>query len=461
MFKILSYTVLTVMTADLLATSGDVAATWTSPILPKLLSNDSEVNPFDHPITEDEASWIGSLLNIGSMVGPLPFGYISAKFGRKVALLCIAIPHIISYLTFAFSKTLYLYYFARLLGGIAVGGGYTLLPVYVAEVAEDSNRGTLTATLNCFWTFGNLIPYVVGPYIPVVWFNVILTCLPTVFFITFIFVAPESPYYLIVKNRIEDAEQALMTLRGGNRDVVDKEIKKIQAEIAENDASVSMWEFFQNRLYMKGLFLSVVLTAISQLSGINAVLFYTQQIFDAAGVNGLSPDVSSIIIGLVTFSSSFGTPFVSDRWGRRILMVTSFLGVAIAHLVFGIYFFLKERKGVDVSSVSWLPLLCLVLFIIMFNVGLAAVTWTITSELFPTNVKSYSASIVSCTCWISSFFVTKFFTDLQHAIGSGETFWLYSGSCFLGALFMFLVPETKGKSFQEIQEILEQKRVLF
>ncbi|KAH0813528.1 hypothetical protein GEV33_009263 [Tenebrio molitor] len=125
---------------DLLATSGDITMTWTSPIFSKLYSNDSEVNPFGKPITTDEDSWIGSLINIGAMIGPFPYGFIGEKYGRKIGLLAISIPHIISYLTLAFSRTVYLYYFARLLGGIAVGGGYTLLPMYVAEVAEDSNR---------------------------------------------------------------------------------------------------------------------------------------------------------------------------------------------------------------------------------------------------------------------------------------------------------------------------------
>ncbi|KAH0810264.1 hypothetical protein GEV33_012527 [Tenebrio molitor] len=109
--------------------------TWTSPIFPKLYSNDSEVNPFDKPITTDEDSWIGSLINIGAMIGPFPYGFIGEKYGRKIGLLAISIPHIISYLTLAFSRTVYLYYFARLLGGIAVGGGYTLLPMYVAETS--------------------------------------------------------------------------------------------------------------------------------------------------------------------------------------------------------------------------------------------------------------------------------------------------------------------------------------
>ncbi|KAJ3626804.1 hypothetical protein MTP99_017272 [Tenebrio molitor] len=151
MIKRISYTILTVLTVDLLATSDDITMTWTSPIFPKLYSNDSEVNPFDKPITTDEESWIGSLINIGAMIGPFPYGFIGEKYGRKIGLLAISIPHIIAYLTLAFSRTVYLYYFARLLGGIAIGGGYTLLPMYLAEVAEDSNRedecGQLKPTL--------------------------------------------------------------------------------------------------------------------------------------------------------------------------------------------------------------------------------------------------------------------------------------------------------------------------
>jgi hypothetical protein len=167
MFKLLSYTFLTVLTGkyspsnskskilistlpvDLLATSGDLAITWTSPVLAKLYSNDSAVNPFDQPITEDEDSWIGSLINIGAMIGPFPYGFLADKYGRKIGLLAVSVPYIVSYLTLAFSKTVYLYYFARLLGGIAIGGGYTLLPMYVAEIAEDSNRGNAVSKSEC------------------------------------------------------------------------------------------------------------------------------------------------------------------------------------------------------------------------------------------------------------------------------------------------------------------------
>ncbi|CAH1375889.1 unnamed protein product, partial [Tenebrio molitor] len=447
-----------ILTVDLLATSGDITMTWTSPIFPKLYSNDSEVNPFDKPITTDEDSWIGSLINIGAMIGPFPYGFIGEKYGRKIGLLAISIPHIISYLTLAFSRTVYLYYFARLLGGIAVGGGYTLLPMYVAEVAEDSNRGMLSATLSIFWTFGNLIPYVIGPYTPIVWFNVILACIPTAFFILFFLIVPESPYYLIEKNRIPQAEQTLMKLRSHNKKVVETDIERIKLELKKNEQKENFFDLFKSKVYIKGLVISLVLIIAQQLSGVNAVLFYTQEIFEAAGANGMSPEISSIIIGLVIFLSSFGTLFLSDRLGRRLLILISLLGVFFTHLAFGIFFYLQSSTEVDVTPISWLPLLSLIVYFVLFVIGIGPLPWTVSSELFPTSVRPYAATLVSCACWTTSFIVTKFFNDLNESIGQGETFWLFGGFCFVAWIFsIFFLPETKGKSFQQIQEILKNK----
>ncbi|EFA10058.1 facilitated trehalose transporter Tret1 [Tribolium castaneum] len=457
MFKSLSYTLLTVLTVDLLATSGDITMTWTSPVLPKLYSNDSDTNPLGKPIDPDIESWIASLINIGAMVGPFPYGFIAERYGRKVSLLLIAIPHIISYVTFAVSKTAYLYYFGRLLGGIAVGGGYTVLPMYVAEVAEDSNRGMLSATLNIFWTFGNLLPYTLGPYMSIFWFNIILACVPTSFFVLFFLIAPESPYFLIGKNKMNQAEKSLLKLRSNNKKVVENEIRYITSELAKNETQGTFLNFFKTQIYMKGLLISLVLIIAQQLSGINAILFYTEEIFSAAGANGLRPEISSIIIGLVIFVSSFGTPFVVDRLGRKFLLLVSLLGISLSHLAFGTYFYLQTSTDLDISGISWLPITSLVVFIVTFNTGLGPLPWTVSAELFPTSVKPYAASLVSFACWTTSFFVTKFFLDMKKSMGEGETFWLYGGFCFAACLFTYVfVPETKGKSFQEIQEMLER-----
>ncbi|EFA10059.1 Facilitated trehalose transporter Tret1-2 homolog-like Protein [Tribolium castaneum] len=431
--------------------------TWTSPVLPKLYSNDSDTNPLGKPIDPDIESWIASLINIGAMVGPFPYGFIAERYGRKVSLLLIAIPHIISYVTFAMSKTAYLYYFGRLLGGIAVGGGYTVLPMYVAEVAEDSNRGTLSVTLNIFWTFGNLLPLILGPYLSIFWFNIILACVPTSFFVLFFLVAPESPYFLISKNKMNQAETSLLKLRSNNKKVVEDEIRGIKSELAKNESQETFLSLFKTRIYLKGLLISLVLIIAQQLSGVNALTFYTQEIFAAAGANGLKPEVSSIIIGLVIFGSSFATPFVVDRLGRRFLLLGSLLGITLAHLAFGAYFYLQTSTNLDISGISWLPLTSAVLFAVTFNTGLGPIPWTVSAELFPTSVKPYAASLVSFACWTTSFFVTKFFIDLKNGLGSGETYWLFGGFCSAAWFFtFFFVPETKGKSFQEIQEILER-----
>ncbi|KAJ8977232.1 hypothetical protein NQ317_003807 [Molorchus minor] len=159
-----NYALVSIFAVNLLATTGDVTLSWTSPIYPKLYSNDSSENPLGRPITETEDSWLGSLLLIGAIFGPFPFSFIATKFGRKLSLLCIAVPHIISYTTMAFAKTIYLFYFGRLFGGLALGGGYTLLPMYIAEVSETANRGMMSLTLNVFWAIGNFIPYAVGPF---------------------------------------------------------------------------------------------------------------------------------------------------------------------------------------------------------------------------------------------------------------------------------------------------------
>lgn len=439
---------------DLLATSGDIAATWTSPMIPKMRSNDPKINPFGTPITDDEISWISSLINIGAMIGPYPYSYIAEKLGRKVALLCIAIPLIVSYLIHAFSSTVYWYYTARILAGLSLGGSTTLLPMYIAEIAEDSNRGMLSVTLNIFWTLGNLIPYVLGPYLPVSWFNGILACIPSFFFVLFLIIAPESPYFLINNQKTVKAEKSLMKLRGIGKNEIESELNHIKS-VLEHDQHGHFSDIFKTKICLKALGICLFLITAQQLSGINAVLFYTQEIFEEAGVDDIPADISAIVIGLVLFSSSFVTPFFADSAGRRVLLIVSELGMIIAHLSFGVYFYFQETNIVDVAPLFWMPLASLVFYIVMFNLGLGPISWTLCSELFSNNVKSIACSLISTMSWLSAFVITKFFNDLNLMLGKSGTFWFFGGACFLTFMFTFFcVPETKGKSFKEIQKML-------
>ncbi|KAJ8936175.1 hypothetical protein NQ318_019056 [Aromia moschata] len=439
---------------DLLATSGDITLSWTSPVYPKLYSNDTSINPLGKPITEDEDGWIGSLVTIGAMIGPLPYSFISEHFGRKISLLCIAIPHAVAYLSMAFGKSVYFYYFGRLFGGIAVGGGYTILPMYIAEVSQDSNRGMLSQTLNVFWAIGNFLPYAIGPFISIMWFNIILACIPATFFILFSLLAPETPYYLVGKNEIEKAEKSLMLLRSISKEGAQKELEHIKLHFKKEEDGHFL-DIIRNRGLRKAFIICIILIIAQELSGFCAITFYLQPIFDAAETS-LSSDISALIVGFTIFASSFIIPFLIDRLGRRILTICSCAGMFVALDILGAFFFLKDKTSVSVDSLLWMPIFSLIFFIISFNFGIGSVPWTLGSELFPSNVKHISSSALSSSCWITSFMVTKFFNNMNDTMGRAGTFWFFAGCCLAATIFSIIfVPETKGKSFVEIQDMLQ------
>ncbi|KAG5866747.1 Facilitated trehalose transporter Tret1, partial [Gonioctena quinquepunctata] len=443
---------------NLLATAGDITMTWTSPMYPKLHSNDSSINPLSEPITDNQAAWIGSLINVGAMVGPLPFGFISEQFGRKIGLLCIAIPHFIAYISMAFAKNVYIFYFGRLLGGLAVGGGYTLLPMYIAEVAEESQRGIYSVTLGIFWAFGNFLSYLIGPYLSVVYFNCVLSYFPFAFFLSFSYLGTETPFYLVKKDRMEEAEKVLMRLRSSDRNDVHIELNQIKATI-NKEKNGQLSDVIRNSGMRKALIISVTLIALQQFSGINAIYFYLQTIFKASGTK-LSSDISSLIVGACIFVFSLLVPYTVDCFGRRTLMIFSSVGMALCLFSMGSFFYVKERTAWSTEPIFWLPLTTLILLIFVFQMGFSIMPWTISSELFPSNLKQFAASATSLTCWVTSFIVTQFFNNMTNSIGTGETFWVFATFSAICTVFtIFYIPETRGKTFSEIQSILRRTSV--
>lgn len=441
---------------DLLALSGDITQTWSSPIYPKLYSNDSSVNPLGRPITIVEDSWLASLVNVGALLGPI-FGLVSERRGRKAALLCMAVPHIISYVTMAFAKSIYLFYFGRILGGIALGGGYTILPMYLAEVAEDSNRGMYSVTLGIFWSIGNFIPYAVGPFLDIMSFHLILAFFPLLFFIVFALIGVETPYYLVGASKIEEAEKVLMKLRSATNKEIQNELKIIKDTLENEGDEGRLKDIFIEPSLRKAFFISIMLVSFQQFSGWNSITFYLQPIFEASG-STISSDISSLIIGTSVIVFSLIIPFFVDRFGRKPLLTFSGFSMAVSICIMGIYFYLKENTNKGVENLYWLPLFSLMLYLFMYGMGMSVIPWTISSELFPKNVKSISSSTASTVCWIGSFITTYFFNDLIDGLGRAGTFWMYTGICISSGIFtIFFVPETKGKSFMEIQNMLKRR----
>lgn len=157
--------------------------------------------------------------------------------------------------------------------------------------------------------------------------------------------------------------------------------------------------------------------------------------------------------------ATFVSTIVVDKLGRRILLLASGTVMALSTTALGVYFYLKDQDQTSVDNLGWLPVVSLCIFIIMFSIGYGPVPWLMMGELFSTDIKGFAGSIAGTTNWLLAFIITKTFKNLNEGMGSGGTFWLFAGLTALGVFFVFFfVPETKGKSLNEIQQELAGKR---
>lgn len=329
-----------------------------------------------------------------------------------------------------------------------------MLPNYNSEVAEDSIRGAISSSMNIFVVSGPLFSYVVGPYTSITTFSIICALIPAIFVVLFFLIVPESPYYLIAANDHPGAVESLIKLRSSSEEDVKAELEGIKANVEEAMAKKSgFMDIFRSRTLVKALIISLSLVGFQQFSGITVILFYAQDVFEATG-SSIPPEISSIIIGTVQVAASLLTPLLVDRLGRKLLFLISGVGMIIAEVPLGFYFCLKDH-GRDVSPIFWLPIACLIVYIIAYNLGFGPLPWTVMAEIFPSDVKSPASTATASFCWLLGFLITKYFSSVSEAIGMAGSFWFFSAFCLIAVVFVLkYMIETKGKSFAEIQATL-------
>ncbi|KMQ96530.1 facilitated trehalose transporter tret1-like protein [Lasius niger] len=426
---------------------------WTSPVLPNL---EKDGGPLGSPISGDESSWIGSLVALGAIPGSFTAGYLGERWGRKRTALFAVVPFLIGWALVATAAHIAQLYVARLIFGFALGIPFTVLPMYCGEIAETSIRGALGSFLQLFITVGLLYSYAIGPFVSYTIFWIVCAILPVLFFVCFV-IMPESPYYLLSKGRRDEAITALAKLRSKSEAAVQKEADEMQVTIDEAFRDqVSFSDLFKVKANLKALIYTCALASFQQLTGINVVLFYMQNIFIAAG-SSIPTEQAPIIIGAVQLLASAVTPLIVDRSGRRLLLVFSGVGETVSLGALGLYFYLKEVQHADevVAQISWLPVVSLVIFIATYCVGWGPLPWAVMGEMFASNVKAKASGITVSVCWFLAFLITKFSKNMENAFGNYALFWMFGVFCIVSILFtVLLLPETKGKSLQQIQDEL-------
>ncbi|CAH1173801.1 unnamed protein product [Phaedon cochleariae] len=439
-----------VLAVGLLAFNIGASLTWSSPVGPKL-RNDT-TTPFDQPITMTEVSWMSSLMTLGGAVGSLIFVHLVNAIGRRKTLLSLGVPLFIAYVLMATVQKAEVYYAARILIGLAAGGIFTVGPLYCGEISSKANRGILNSIMSCGTNLGVLFSYAVGPWMGVVAFNCLLGVFPLIFLACFFFVGEETAHFYLVNNKEELGRHALKKHRSAS-DNVEEELQQIKRKKEETQGKVL--STLKSGPFIKAMIISVGLLIAQQMSGINAFLMYSQNIFFMAGSN-LDPAICSIIVGLVQFGSNVTFTFFVDRFGRKTILRFAALSLALCEIPLGVYCYLSD-EGVDVNAVRFLPILLFTLFILAYNHGFGPLPWILLSEVFPTNVKTIAFSIATCINWTLAFLITKYFSTFVESIGLGPTFWLFGASCIAALIFIHIfVLETKGKTLEEIQDDLEK-----
>ncbi|XP_001600172.1 facilitated trehalose transporter Tret1 [Nasonia vitripennis] len=424
------------------------ASSYTSPAIVSMTN--STLNP-DFEVTKDASSWVGSIMPLSALFGGIAGGPLIEYIGRRNTILFTAFPFIISWLLIGLASNVAMILSGRALSGFCVGVASLSLPVYLGETIQPEVRGSLGLLPTAFGNIGILVSYVVGMYLN--WWKLALfgAILPLPFALLMVMI-PETPRWYISKGKTKRARRSLQWLRGRSADVSDEltAIEKTHVESERQATQGALTELFKGNNF-KPLLISLGLMFFQQMSGINAVIFYTVMIFDAAETS-MDANLCTIIVGIVNFASTFLATALIDRLGRKILLYMSSVSMIVSLVVLGAFFYIKNVDPLRAASLGWLPLTAFVVYVLGFSLGFGPIPWLMMGEILPAKIRGSAASVATSFNWTCTFIVTKTFSDVLALLGSAGTFWLFAAICVLGLLFVITwVPETSGRSLEEIE----------
>lgn len=403
--------------------------------------------PFIQPYfgwNELQLGWGVSSLLVGCIIGAFFSGILTDKYGRKKILILVALFFALSCAATAIAKTSPGFIFARIFGGLAVGAVSVLSPMYVAEVSPARNRGRLVAIYQLTIVLGILISYIINYWLHGIdhnWRWMFATgVIPSVLFFTGLFFIPESPRWLYKAGRIGEALKVLTRISGS--ELAKAEINEIAETLKDNQASVKITELFRpssRRVMIVGFFLAMFV----QVSGINTVIDYAPKILISSGVEIRNALLQTSIIGLINGIFTFVAILFIDKIGRRRLYLIGSTGMVITLVMLAISFYFK-MPGIS-------TLICILLFIAFFASCIGPVFWTLVSEIFPNRIRGRALAFASFTQWGFNFIVVLLFPYFFKTSGTATFLFLALMSALQWLFTYRYVPETKGKSLEEIE----------
>ncbi|XP_050543036.1 facilitated trehalose transporter Tret1-like [Daktulosphaira vitifoliae] len=418
---------------------------WTSPIMKELLGPNSPI-----PMSVDESSWFVSIIDWGLIVGSIPFGILSDRWGRKLSLLLIGPLALFTWIGVLWVDNFRGLLIIRFFQGLLSAGAYTILPVYAGEIAGSKIRGALGTMFQILMYVGILYVYVIGTYLDFKNLTYALMVGPILFFVLFLFV-PESPHFYIMQNRLPDAKRSLIWLRGVADQSIDEEMDSAVDCICKEMRNASFSELFTDHFSLKALAIVQGLSVFRVMAGITALISYASITFSEMHVD-IDPNKLSIIFACSVLFAALPSTILSDYVGRRpLMMISCTFCFVFDTAIFG-YFYLDRKTNYDVIDYGWLCVAAVGGLSVAHTIGLGSLLSTINCELFPSNTRSTANAINTITLTIVSFLALKIYPVLAVNEGMYRNYLISSLFSLLSIICCYIwLPETKGKTFASIQ----------
>jgi MFS transporter, SP family, arabinose:H+ symporter len=390
----------------------------------------------------------------GTVVGALIAGSAGQRYGSREMLRLTAVLYLFSAIGCAFAPNWPLLLAARFLGGLGIGGSSVLGPVYIAELAPPKMRGRLVGTFQINIVVGILLAYFSNYLFSLLnlgateWrFELGVAALPAAIFLALLFGIPRSARWLTTQGRLDEALEVLKLMGTPESEAELADIRE-SLDMERNQPNESLFAIRNGKLrYGKPIFLAIAIGAFNQLSGINAILYYLNDIFASAGFSRLSSNLQAVAIGVMNLLATFLGMTLIDRVGRKMLLLVGAIGTAICLALVSFIFFTHQHQAMLVWA--------LVAYIAFFAVSQGAVIWVYISEVFPTRVRSKGQSLGSGTHWIMNAILSGVFPVIAARSGA-YPFAFFAAMMVLQFVVVFLFfPETKGVSLEGLQYILK------
>lgn len=407
--------------------------------------------------------WAMSSALIGCLFGALSSGYFSDRFGRKLPLITAAALFTIAAIGTGSVNQFTPFIIYRLIGGLGIGLASAISPMYIAEISPAEMRGRLVSINQLTIVVGilaaQIINYMVADKVPegatdkfilnswngqegwrwMFWAGTV----PAVLFFVFSFFIPESPRFLAKIGNWKAANATLERI-GGTQYAI-QEQKEITETLQGTNSKID-WKILKSKKLRPVLILGIVLAVFQQWCGINVIFNYAEEVFSSAGYSVGDMLFNIVITGTVNLIFTILAMRMVDSWGRRKLMLLGSIGLAVIYFMLGTSYFF-ELKGLAI-------LVLVMIAIATYGMTLAPITWVVLSEIFPNSIRGTAMAIATTALWIACFILTYTFPILNKLLHASGTFWLYGLICFSGFLFILKkLPETKGKSLEEIEKM--------